>query len=42
LDVLLTRKITGELKGIDADPMRIAGLRQDESAKPCNERVAMQ
>jgi len=26
---------------LDADPTRIAGLRTDESAKPCNERFAL-
>ncbi len=25
---------------LDGDPMRIAGLKTDENAKPCNERVA--
>ncbi len=41
LDVLITRKIMGELKALDGDPTRIAGLYKDESAKPCNERLAM-
>jgi|HubBroStandDraft_1064217.scaffolds.fasta_scaffold129476_1 hypothetical protein len=41
LDALITKKILTELKGLDADPMRIAGLGKDESAKPCNERFAM-
>ncbi len=39
LDGLIVGKIKRELKALDADPMRIAGLRTDESAKPCNERV---
>jgi hypothetical protein len=39
LDGLILAKITQALKGLDRDPMRIAGLRVDENAKPCNERV---
>jgi len=41
LDGLIVSKIKRELKAIDADPTRIAGLRTDESAKPCNERLTM-
>jgi hypothetical protein len=28
-----------ELRAIDADPMRIAGLGEDENAKPCDKRL---
>ncbi len=41
LDGLILGKITHELRGLDGDAMRIAGLYRDEDAKPCNERVAM-
>ena len=41
LDGLILAKITHELHSLDGDAMRIAGLYRDESAKPCNERVAM-
>lgn len=40
LDELIVTKIRRELKAIDGDPMRIAGLKTDENAKPCNERIA--
>jgi hypothetical protein len=39
LDALITRKIAQEIAALDADPMRIAGLGQDERAKPCGSRV---
>jgi len=39
LDQLITHKIAQELAAIDADPLRIAGLGQDERAKPCKDRV---
>jgi Mg-chelatase subunit ChlD len=39
LDELIVGKIKRELKAIDGDPMRIAGLTKDESAKPCAERI---
>ena len=39
LDVLILQKIRQELKSIDRDPTRIAGLGMDESAKPCSERL---
>ncbi len=39
LDELIVQKIRRELKSLDADPMRIAGLEQDENAKPCDQRV---
>jgi uncharacterized protein YegL len=41
LDQLILRKVKGELASLDADPMRIAGLGQDENAKPCKERLVM-
>jgi hypothetical protein len=41
LDQLIIRKVKGELASVDADPMRIAGLGQDENAKPCKERLVM-
>ena len=40
LDELIVQKIRRELKAVDADPMRIAGLKTDENAKPCSDRVA--
>lgn len=39
LDELIVQKIRRELRAIDADPMRIAGLGKDENAKPCDQRV---
>lgn len=39
LDELIVQKIRHELNAVDADPMRIAGLRTDENAKPCDQRV---
>jgi Mg-chelatase subunit ChlD len=39
LHELIVAKIKRELKSIDGDPMRIAGLRTDENAKPCDQRV---
>ena len=39
LDELIVQKIRRELHALDADPMRIAGLGKDESAKPCDERI---
>jgi len=41
LDKLIVNKVRQELAAVDADPMRIAGLGKDESAKPCNERIVM-
>lgn len=41
LDELIVQKIRRELKALDADPMRIAGLRADENAKPCDQRVVL-
>ncbi|MBX3222304.1 MAG: VWA domain-containing protein [Labilithrix sp.] len=39
LDELIVQKIRRELRALDADPMRIAGLKTDENAKPCDQRV---
>jgi hypothetical protein len=39
LDQLVMAKIRREIAAVDADPMRIAGLGQDEDAKPCDKRV---
>ena len=39
LHELIVSKIKHELKSIDGDPLRIAGLHTDENAKPCDQRV---
>src|SRR5262249_22741153 len=39
LDRLILGKISFELKSLDRDPMKIAGLNKDENAKPCSERL---
>ncbi|MFO0666687.1 MAG: vWA domain-containing protein [Polyangiaceae bacterium] len=39
LDELIVQKARRELKSLDQDPMRIAGLGEDESAKPCDRRI---
>jgi hypothetical protein len=39
LDELIVQKIRREMKFIDADPMRIAGLKTDENAKSCDQRI---
>lgn len=39
LDALIIGKVTREIKGLDRDPLKIAGLRVDENAKPCSERL---
>jgi Mg-chelatase subunit ChlD len=39
LDALILGKIGHELAAIDKDPTKFPGLRVDENAKPCNERV---
>ncbi|MBX3182530.1 MAG: VWA domain-containing protein [Polyangiaceae bacterium] len=41
LDALIVQKVQRELRALDADPMRIAGLGQDERAKPCAERLVV-
>ncbi len=40
LDQLIVAKVEQELRDLDQSPLRIAGLRIDENAKPCNERIA--
>jgi hypothetical protein len=40
LDQLIVAKVKRELAALDADPLRIAGRGQDETAKPCNQRIA--
>ncbi len=42
LDELVVKKIRRELKAIDQNPTRIAGLYEDENQKPCEKRVAWQ
>jgi hypothetical protein len=42
LDALILGKIRGERHALDGDPMRIAGLHEDEDAKPCDQRIGMQ
>lgn len=39
LDELIVQKIRRELRSLEADPMRIAGLNMDENAKPCDQRI---
>jgi len=39
LDALILGKVKGALLALNTDPMRIAGLKGDENAKPCGERV---
>ena len=41
LDQLIVAKVKRELAALDADPLRIAGRGQDENAKPCNQRIAV-
>lgn len=41
LDELISDKIKVTLKSIDTDPMLIAGLHQDEKAKPCSKRIVI-
>ncbi|MCA9629690.1 MAG: VWA domain-containing protein, partial [Myxococcales bacterium] len=41
LDTLIVQKVQRELRALDSNPMRIAGLGQDERAKPCSERLVM-
>jgi hypothetical protein len=40
LDELIVAKIRHELKSVDGDPTRIAGLMEDENARPCDKRTA--
>jgi Mg-chelatase subunit ChlD len=37
---LITGKVKAELLALDADPMKVAGLHQDEKAKPCDGAVS--
>lgn len=39
LDALIVRKVKQELASVDGDAMAIAGLGQDENAKPCDKRI---
>jgi hypothetical protein len=41
LDGLIVAKIKRELAALDADPTKIPGLRKDENAKPCADRLTM-
>jgi Mg-chelatase subunit ChlD len=41
LGELIVKKVEGELRAIDGDPLRIPGVGVDENAKPCNERLVM-
>ena len=41
LDALILGKINAELGAIEADPLRIAGLNEDENTKPCDQRIVM-
>lgn len=41
LDELITSKVKRELAMMDLDPMKIPGLRTDESAKPCDQRIVI-
>jgi len=41
LHELVTSKIKRSVEALDGDPMRIAGLRQDENAKPCKDRLVL-
>jgi Mg-chelatase subunit ChlD len=41
LDQLILAKLRYELASIDADPLRIPGVGKDESAKPCDQRIAI-
>jgi Mg-chelatase subunit ChlD len=40
LDELIVKKVQRELSLLEMDPMRIAGVGEDESAKPCEKRFA--
>lgn len=40
LDGLIVSKVKHELASLDRDPMKIPGLRTDENAKPCADRLA--
>lgn len=38
---LISQKVSGSLRALDDDPMKIAGLGKDENAKPCSERLTL-
>lgn len=40
LDVLIAEKVERAVAALEADPMQIAGLGQDERARPCAQRVS--
>jgi hypothetical protein len=40
LHALVISKVKRELAALDGDPLKIPGVGKDESAKPCNQRVA--
>jgi hypothetical protein len=41
LDALIVGKVKSELRGLDQDPLLIAGRKGDENAKPCAARLAV-
>ncbi|MEM6786713.1 MAG: vWA domain-containing protein [Myxococcota bacterium] len=41
LHELVTEKVRGAVAALDRDPLRIAGVGQDENAKPCRERLVL-
>jgi Mg-chelatase subunit ChlD len=41
LDALILSKVRAAVAARDADPLRIAGLHQDEKGKPCDQRIVM-
>lgn len=40
LDALIISRVIRELRSVHADPLKIRGLRQDERARPCEQRFA--
>lgn len=41
LDALIIQKIRRQVRALDQNPLRIAGLNGDENAKPCSERLVL-
>jgi len=41
LDALILQKIQREIRGLERDPLKIPGVRVDENAKPCKERLML-
>ncbi len=41
LDALILGKVRAAIAARDADPLRIAGLHQDEKDRPCEQRIVM-